>query len=62
MINFEQYILSGFYICRAIVMTGFLLIPITETTVLIFAVLIGLLRLGTVPITSAFLPQILSGR
>ena len=38
-------------------MTGFLLIPIKETTELVFAVLIGLLWLGTVPITSALVAQ-----
>ena len=58
----KKYILSGFYICRAIVMTGFLLIPITETTALVFAVLIGLLWLGTVPITSALVAQIFGVR
>ena len=40
------------------VITGFLLMPIKETTELVFAVLIGLLWLGTVPITSALVAQI----
>lgn len=43
-------------------MTGFLLVPITETTALVFAVLIGLLWLGTVQITSALVAQIFGVR
>lgn len=58
----KKYLLSGFYLGRAVVMTGLLLIPITETSAMIFAVLIGLLWLGTVPLTSALVAQIFGVR
>ena len=45
-------LLSGIYAARAVVITGFVLIPASQTTTLVFGALIGLLWLSTVPLTS----------
>ncbi len=45
--------LALIYIGRSIVITGFLLLPQTPATVIIFAILMGLLWLSTVPPTNA---------
>lgn len=44
--------LAWIYIGRSIVVTGFLLLPQTPTSVMVFAVLMGLLWLSTVPPTN----------
>ena len=46
-------LLSGIYFARAVVITGFLLVPPSATMTLVFGALIGLLWLSTVPLTSA---------
>ncbi len=58
----KKFMLSGLYFARAVVISGFLVIPITETTVLVFAAAIGLLWLGTVPLTSALVAQMFGPR
>jgi MFS family permease len=45
--------LALIYIGRSIVITGFLLLPQTPTSVIVFAILMGLLWLSTVPPTNA---------
>ena len=54
----KKYVLSGLYLARALVMALFLVIPISENSILIFAGAIGLLWLGTVPLTSGLVAQI----
>ena len=54
----KKYLLSSIYTARAAVMTAFVMIPTTETTVIVFACLIGLLWLSTVPATSGLVSQI----
>ena len=44
--------LSLLYLLRSIIITAFILMPITQTSSLVFGILIGLLWLGTVPLTS----------
>ncbi len=48
----KRIALSWLYFGRALVFAALLLVPLTETTVLAFAVAIGFLWLGTVPLTS----------
>ena len=43
--------LSAIYLARAIVTAGFILLPITQTTTLIFTACMGFLWLSTVPLT-----------
>ncbi|MCP5149365.1 MAG: MFS transporter [Ectothiorhodospiraceae bacterium] len=58
----KKYVLSALYLARSVVMSAFLLVPVTPTTVLGFALAIGLLWLGTVPLTSALVAQIFGPR
>jgi MFS family permease len=48
----KKYLLSGIYLSRSIVITAFLLLPITTTSVYVFSALIGFLWLSTVPLTN----------
>ena len=41
---------------------GFLVIPLTETTALLFGALIGVIWLGTVPLTSGMVGQVFGAR
>jgi predicted MFS family arabinose efflux permease len=54
----KTYILSFIYMARAVVITGFLLLPLTPASVYVFASLMGMLWLSTVPATSATVAQI----
>jgi len=58
----KKYLLSFLYFTRAIVISGFLVVPVTNTTALLFAVLIGFLWLATVPLTSGTVAQIFGPR
>lgn len=49
----KPWILSAIYALRAVVITVFILMPITPTTVIIFSFCMGLLWLTTVPLTTA---------
>ena len=48
----KPYFLSFIYLARSILVTAFLLLPQTPTTVIIFAIIMGLLWLSTVPPTN----------
>ena len=54
----KQKILSGIYLARGIFIIGFISLPISPLTVYVFAALMGLLWLSTVPVTSALVAQI----
>ena len=54
----KKYLLSGLYLLRALAFAVFLMVPITVTSVLVFSAVIGVLWLGTVPLTSALIGQI----
>ena len=58
----KKRLLSALYAVRALTIAVFLAIPKTETTVLAFAAAIGLLWLGTVPLTSGLVGQIFGVR
>ena len=58
----KKYLLSGLYLVRSLVIALFLLAPKTEATVMVFASAIGLLWLGTVPLTSGLVAQIFGVR
>lgn len=53
----KKHLLSLLYILRAGVIAGFVLAPPSETSVLLFSAGIGLLWLGTVPLTSGLVAQ-----
>lgn len=54
----KRYALSTLYFARAILFVGFLTVPVTQVSVVTFAVLMGLLWLGTVPLTSGLVAEL----
>lgn len=58
----KKYLLSFLYFTRAVVISGFLVVPVTEATALVFACAIGFLWLATVPLTSGTVAQIFGTR
>ena len=54
----KRYLLSAIYALRAIVITTFLALPLTPWSVYVFAAVMGLLWLSTVPLTSALVAHI----
>lgn len=58
----QKHVLSYYYLARAIIIAGFLVFPVTQTSVLIFAGAIGFLWLGTVPLTSGLVAQVFGPR
>ncbi|MEM7717967.1 MAG: MFS transporter [Pseudomonadota bacterium] len=53
----KKWVLSGIYVARAIVITLFILVPVTQTSVLIFSAVMGVLWLSTVPLTIGLVAQ-----
>jgi len=58
----KKYLLSGLYFARAVVITLFVLLPISPASVLIFSGAMGLLWLSTVPLTSGLVAQFFGTR
>lgn len=54
----KKGLLAWIYLLRAVVIVAFLLAPKTPATVYLFAAVIGLLWLGTVPLTNGLIAQI----
>lgn len=53
----KKTVLSGIYFTRAIVIALFILIPVSEASVLVFSAVMGLLWLSTVPLTMGLVAQ-----
>ncbi len=58
----KKWLLSGLYLVRALIIAVFLVAPKTPMTVYVFASALGLLWLGTVPLTSGLVGQIFGVR
>jgi len=58
----KRHLLSAIYFARAILITGFLLAPLSPMTVYLFAALMGLLWLSTVPLTNGMVAGIFGVR
>lgn len=54
----KKRLLSGIYFARAVIIIAFISLPVAEWTVYAFAVALGLVWLGTVPLTSGVVAQI----
>lgn len=54
----KKYLLSGLYFARAVVIAAFVLAPISDVSILTFALAMGVLWLSTVPLTSGLVAQI----
>jgi len=57
-----KYLLSAIYFLRCLVMIVFLMTPISQTSVLVFAGAMGLLWLSTVPLTTGLIAHIFGPR
>lgn len=58
----KKWLLSGIYFARAVVITVFVLVPVTPFTVYVFAAVIGFLWLSTVPLTGGVIATIFGVR
>jgi predicted MFS family arabinose efflux permease len=58
----KKYCLSFLYLARAILILGFIMLPLTATSALLFSAIIGLLWLSTVPLTSGLVAQMFGPR
>ena len=58
----KKYLLSGLYLGRALVIAVFIALPLSDVTVMLFAAAMGLLWLGTIPLTSGLVVQIFGVR
>lgn len=58
----RKYLLSGIYLVRALAMTLFVLLPLTELSVYVFSFVMGLVWLGTVPLTTGLVSQVFGVR
>jgi len=54
----KKYLLSFLYFGRALVMTGFVLLPPSEVLIFVFAVIMGLFWLSTVPLTTGLVADL----
>lgn len=54
----KKYLLSAIYLLRGVVIAVFLALPITPVSALVFASAMGILWLGTVPLTNGLVGQI----
>jgi predicted MFS family arabinose efflux permease len=58
----KKYCLSVLYLARAILILGFIMLPLTAASALVFSAIMGLLWLSTVPLTSGLVAQIFGPR
>lgn len=58
----KKYLLSTLYLLRSVVVTAFVVLPLTEVSALLFGAGIGVLWLSTVPLTSGLVGQIFGPR
>lgn len=58
----KKYLLGGLYLLRSLVIFVFISVPVTETSALVFSCAVGLLWLGTVPLTSGLVAQVFGTR
>lgn len=58
----KKTVLSLLYLARAAIFLLFIVFPVTETSVLVFSAAVGLLWLGTVPLTSGLVGYIFGTR
>ena len=58
----KKFVLSGLYLGRSAVITVFVLTPVSDASIMVFSAAIGMLWLGTVPLTSGLVAQIFGMR
>jgi MFS family permease len=58
----KKYLLSNLYMLRSLIFLVFFLVPVSKTSVIVFACAVGLLWLATVPLTSGIVAQVFGPR
>ena len=58
----KKHVLAGLYLARSVVITAFIMAPVSDFSIMLFAGCIGMLWLGTVPLTSGLVAQIFGVR
>jgi MFS family permease len=58
----KKYLLTWIYLLQAVAISIFMLVPISEMSILIFCGTIGLIWLGTVPLTSGIVAEVFGPR
>lgn len=58
----KKHLLAGLYLVRSAAIAAFLLFPVTKVSVALFAAVMGLLWIGTVPLTNGLVAQIFGVR
>ncbi|MDX1433113.1 MAG: MFS transporter [Gammaproteobacteria bacterium] len=58
----KKFVLSTLYLGRAVVISAFVMTPVSDVSIMIFSAAIGWLWLGTVPLTSGLVAQIFGVR
>ncbi len=58
----RKHLLSGIYLLRSLAMTLFVLLPLSEPSVYAFSLVMGLIWLGTVPLTTGLVAQVFGVR
>lgn len=58
----KKFVLAALYAIRAVVIAGFLVIPLTAGSAMLFGALIGTVWLATVPVTSGLVGQLFGAR
>jgi MFS family permease len=58
----RKYLLAGIYLLRSVVMAAFVMLPLSEATVYVFAFIMGLVWLGTLPLTNGLVSQVFGVR
>ncbi len=58
----QKHLLIGIYLARAAIIAVFISVPLTETSAMIFAGMMGFIWLGTVPLTSGIVARVFGPR
>ncbi|OXH89125.1 MFS transporter, partial [Burkholderia multivorans] len=58
----RKYVLSVLYLVRAFAMAAFVAVPLSPASVYVFAAVMGLTWLGTVPLTNGVISQVFGVR
>jgi MFS family permease len=54
----KKYLLAWLYALRSVIMVAFIMMPVTDLSIIVFSAAMGFLWLGTVPLTGAVVGQI----
>lgn len=54
----KKHLLAGIYAVRAVIIAAFIIVPVTPWSVYVFSVALGMVWLGTVPLTSGIVAQV----